>query len=67
MTVLGAAFWAYGKYRQAQKANPYGKLIGNPSAPGVMGDEPELEIAKLPAAKKQERNLANTAFRMEKK
>jgi hypothetical protein len=67
LTVLGTAFWAWGKYRQASKANPYGKLRSNPSAPGVMGDEPELEIARLPAAKKQEKNLANTTFRMEKK
>lgn len=32
-----------------------------------MDGGPELEIANLPAAKKQEKNLANTAFRMEKK
>ena len=67
LTVLGTAFWAYGKFKTAQKANPYPRLRSNPSAPGVMGDEPEIEIAKLPAAKKQEKNLANTAFRMEKK
>lgn len=67
LTVIGTAFWAYGKYKQASKANPHMKLIGNPSAPGVMDGEPELEIAKLPAAKKQEKNLANTTFRMEKK
>lgn len=67
LTVLGAAFWAYGKYKKAMQANPYPKLLGNPSAAGVMDGEPELEIANLPAAKKQEKNLANTAFRMEKK
>ena len=67
LTVLGMAFWAYGKYKKAAQANPYPKLLGNPSAPGVMDGGPELEIANLPAAKKQEKNLANTAFRMEKK
>lgn len=67
LTVIGTAFWAYGKYKQASKANPYTKLIGNPSAPGVMDGEPELEIANLPAAKKQEKTLANTSFRVEKK
>jgi hypothetical protein len=67
LTVLGTAFWAYGKFKTAQKANPYSRLRSNPSAAGVMGDEPEIEIAKLPAAKKQEKNLANTAFRTEKK
>ena len=69
LTVLGTAFWAYGKFSQARKANPKSRpsrrprLIGNPSAPGVMDGGPELEIANLPAAKKQEKNLANTTFR----
>ena len=67
LTVLGTAFWAYGKFKTAQKSNPYPRLRSNPSAAGVMDGEPELEIAKLPAAKKQEKNLANTAFRREMK
>lgn len=36
---------------------------GNPSAPGNMTDGPEMKIARLPKAVKQERNLANTSFR----
>jgi hypothetical protein len=36
---------------------------GNPSAPGNMTDGPEMTIAMLPRARKQEQALANTTFR----
>jgi hypothetical protein len=35
----------------------------NPSAPGNMTDGPEMQIAMLPRARKQEQALANTTFR----
>jgi hypothetical protein len=38
-------------------------MRGNPSAPGNMTDGPEAEIAAMPKGRRQEQNLANTAFR----
>lgn len=41
------------------------RLLGNPSAPGEMGTEPERQIARMTKGRLQEKRLAQNVFRME--
>jgi hypothetical protein len=59
--VLGAAFWAWGRYRSASKQNP--SFISNPSAPGRTDSEPEEDIAKMPKARQQEVRMNQHVFK----
>jgi hypothetical protein len=76
----GVALWGATKIvKQAKKAraeiaapasNPRrngrgARVRGNPSAPGEMSTEPERKIARMTKGRLQEKQLANTVFRME--
>jgi hypothetical protein len=67
--VLGAGFWAYGRYRAASKANPnkgFRRTLSvrpNPSAPGRTDNGPEEEIASMPKAREQETRMNKHVFK----
>ena len=51
--------------RHHLRTNGKRKLLSNPSAPGEMSTEPERKIARMTKGRLQEKQLANTVFRME--
>lgn len=64
--VAGVAIWGVKRLIKQAKSNPEHLrrqlTLENPSAPGNMTDEPEAEIAAMPKGRRQEQNLAKTAF-----
>lgn len=56
--------WGVKKIATTLRSNPDRRqlTLENPSAPGNMTDEPEAEIAAMPKGRRQEKNLAKTAF-----
>ena len=58
--------WGINKVIKTLRSNPDEDrrqlTLENPSAPGNMTDGPEAQIAAMPKGRRQEQNLANTAF-----